>query len=244
MQVLIRPFWRAAAALMVVAAGGLWGAPAAFAHEQRQVGAYQFTVGWENEPAYVGDQNAVQLFVHDAHGTPIDDIGTPPTLQVQVIFGGQTSPPLDLEPSFDPDTGLGTRGEFDAAIIPTAAGNYTFHFYGSLDGQAIDQRFTSGPSTFNAVQDPTAIEFPAKVPTLPDLATLAGRLSPRVDNATSLASASTSRANSAHTLGLVGLILGAAGLVAGLTLGGAGFLAARRRNARLAAPFDQAGSKD
>ena len=50
----------------------------------------------------------------------------------------ETSGPLDLEPSFDPDTGLGTHGEFDAAIIPTQPGNYTFHFYGSINGQPIE----------------------------------------------------------------------------------------------------------
>jgi hypothetical protein len=222
----------------------LWGGPAAFAHEQRHVGAYQFTVGWANEPTYVGEQNAVQLFLHDAKGNPIDDIGSPPTLQVQVIFGGQTSPPLDLEASFDPDTGLGTHGEFEAAIIPTAVGNYTFHFYGSLGGQKIDQRFTSGPTTFNTADDPTGIEFPTKVPTLPDLAALTGRLSPRVDHATAVAAVGVSRANSAHTLALIGVILGAVGLVAGVTLGGAAYMATRRRETPRSSPTSVPTSPD
>jgi hypothetical protein len=220
---------RAAIAVGVTTGASLFIAPSAFAHEQRHVGAYQFTVGWSHEPTYVGQENTVQLFIHDASGKPVDDIGSPPTLHVVVIFGSQTSPPLDLEPSFDPDTGLGTHGEFDAAIIPTAAGNYTFHFYGSLNGQKIDQRFTSGPSTFNTAEDPTGIEFPAKLPTVPDLAALTGRLSPRVDHAVALASSSNSRAGSAHTLGLVGTVLGGVGLVAGAGLVGAGLLLARRR---------------
>jgi hypothetical protein len=223
---------RAAVAAGVAATACLIGAPAAFAHEQRLVGAYHFTVGWGHEPTYVGAENNVALFIHDAHGNPIDDLGSPPTLQVEVIFGTQKSSPLALAASFDPDTKLGTHGEFDAAIIPTAAGNYTFHFFGSVNGQRVDQRFTSGPATFNTVQDPTGIEFPAKVPTVPDLAALTGRLSPRVDHATALASSSTSRANSAHTLGLVGVILGAAGLVVGGGLGGGGLMLARRRRAR------------
>jgi hypothetical protein len=223
---------RAAVAAGVAATACLLGAPAAFAHEQRLVGAYHFTVGWSHEPTYVGEENDVQLFVHDANGRPVDDLGSPPTLQVEVIFGNQTSSPLDLEPSFDPDTGLGTHGEFDAAIIPTAAGNYTFHFYGTVKGQPVDQRFTSGPATFNTVADPTGIEFPAKVPTVPDLAALTGRLSPRVDHATAVASISTSRANSAHTLGLLGVILGAAGLVVGGGVGGRGLMLARQGRAR------------
>jgi hypothetical protein len=206
------------------------GGPAASAHEQRQVGTVQFTVGWANEPTYVGEQNAVQLFLHDGHGQPIDDLGSPPSLHVEVIFGSQTSPPLDLEPSFDPDTGLGTHGEFEAAIIPTAVGNYTFHFYGTVAGQPVDQRFTSGPATFATVDDPTGIEFPTKVPSLPDLGALADRLSPRVDRAASAAATSANRADSAHTLALVAIIVGAVGLVAGVVLGGGGLMLARRRD--------------
>ena len=221
--------WRVVAAASATAGVCLIGGPAAFAHEQRQVGAYLFTVGWAHEPTYVGEVNAVQLFIHDAKGNPIDDIGSPPTLQVEAIFGGQTSSPLDLEPSFDQDTGLGNHGEFDAALAPTAAGNYTFHFFGTLNGQKVDERFNSGPTTFNTVEEPTSVEFPTKVPALADLATLTGRLSGRVDHATALASATTHKANSAHTLGVIGVALGGAGLVAGVGLGGAALRTARRR---------------
>jgi hypothetical protein len=224
----LRRAGRVAGALGVVVALCAVGGPDASAHEQRQVGSVQFTVGWADEPTYVGEQNAVQLFLHDAHGQPIDDLGSPPSLQVEVVFGNQTSPPLDLEPSFDPDTGLGTHGEFDAAIIPTAVGNYTFHFFGTVDGQRVDERFTSGPTTFATVDDPTGIEFPTKVPTLPDLGALANRLSPRVDRAVSAAAASADHADSAHTLALVAVIVGAVGLLAGVVLGGGALILARR----------------
>lgn len=219
-------FWRAAAAASATTVACLMGAPAAFAHEHRQVGAYQLTVGWEHEPTYVGEQNAVQLFVHDAHGNPIDDLGSPPSVQVEVIFGRQTSSPLDLAASFDPDTRLGTHGEFDAAIVPTAAGNYTFHFFGSINGQKVDEHFTSSPTTFNAVEDPTSVQFPARVPTVPDLATLTNRLSSRVERATTQAASANNKANSAHTFGVIGVILGAAGSA----LGGTALAVARQRS--------------
>ncbi len=235
-------FMRAAAAAGVAGAACLIGAPAAFAHEQRQVGAYQLTVGWSHEPTYVGEQNSIQLFVHDAKGNPIDDLGSPPTVQVEAINGSQTSPPLDLAASFDPDTGLGTHGEFDAAIMPTVAGNYTFHFFGTINGQKVDERFTSGPTTFNTVQEPTGIQFPVKVPTVPDLATLTNRLSSRVGNATQVASQASDKANSAHTLGIIGVILGAAGLVAGVALGGTALRVARRRPASEPSPQPQVTS--
>jgi hypothetical protein len=218
----MKRLFKAAIPLAALSAVGLIGAAPAYAHEQRQVGAYLFTVGWSSEPTYLGEPNDVQLFIHDAKGNPVDDIGTPPTIHVEVIFGNQTSAPLDLEPSYDPDTGLGTHGEFDASIIPTEPGNYTFHFYGTLNGQAIDQDFTSGPTTFNTVEDPTPIEFPTKTPTVPDLANLTSQLTPRVASA-------AGKANSAHSLGLIGVILGAAGLVVALGLGGGALTLARRR---------------
>src|ERR1700680_1855373 len=115
----------------------------AWAHEQRRVGAVQLTVGWQHEPTYVGVENAVQLFIKDAKGNPIDDLGTPPSLQLAVSTGAKTSDPFELRASFDPDTGLGTHGEFDAALIPTTPGTYTFHFTGSISGQKIDAKVNS-----------------------------------------------------------------------------------------------------
>jgi hypothetical protein len=222
--------WRAllggAAALV------LFGPTAAFAHEQRQVGALQFTVGWQHEPAYAASENAVQVFLKDAKGKPIDDLGDPPTLQVQVITGSQTSDPLTLEPSFDPDTGLGTHGEFDAAIIPTRPGDYTFHFTGTVDGQKVDEKFTSSDKTFDSVQEPTAVEFPAKDPSTGDLATNLNRLNPRVDNAVTQAGAVQKTATSASDKASTAQTLGILALVAAVLLGGGGLvtgLRARRR---------------
>jgi hypothetical protein len=205
---------------------------AALAHEQRQVGAVQFTVGWQHEPTYAGTENAVQLFLKDAKGKPIDDLGDPPTLHVTVTTGNQTSDPLALVPSFDEDTGLGTHGEFDAAVIPTRPGDYTFHFTGTVDGQKVDEKFTSSEKTFDPVKEPTAVEFPAKDPSSGDLATNIDRLNPRVDNAVTLAntgkkaaSSAADKASTAQTLGIVAIVLA-------LLLGGGGLLVglgARRR---------------
>jgi hypothetical protein len=202
-----RALLRAAAATVCGAlAIGLMASPA-LAHEQRTVGAYKFTVGWQHEPTYVDVENAVQVFLHDAKGNAIDDLGTPVTLKLQVIFGTQTSPFLTLLPSFDPDTGLGMHGEFDAPITPTAAGNYTFHFTGTVNGQAIDERFTSSDSTFNPVQDPTGIEFPAKDPTAHELSQGLQALSPRIGAAASKATSAHSTATMGETLGIIALVL-------------------------------------
>jgi hypothetical protein len=190
----------------------------ASAHEQRQVGAYQLTVGWAHEPTYTGVENAVQLFIKDAKGNPIDDLGDPPTLKVQVINGSQTSDPLDLKASFDPDTGLGMHGEFDAAIVPTVPGDYTFHFTGSINGQSIDQKFTSSDKTFDTVKDPTEVQFPAKVPSNGQLAQSVSRLDSR---ATTAAKNAKDSADTAKTLAIVGIAVG-------VVLGGAGLIVALR----------------
>jgi hypothetical protein len=196
--------------------------PAA-AHEQRTVGAYQFTVGWQHEPTYVGELNAVQLFLHDAQGKPIDDIGSPPTLHVTVATGSQASAPLELRGSFDPDTKLGTHGEFDASIIPETPGTYTFHFTGTVNGQNIDESFKSSASTFDDVVSPAAIEFPTQAPTSAELGASLGRLGPRVDSAASAAHSAHNDASTATTLAIVALVLGVGGAIIGVT--------ARRRHA-------------
>ena len=160
--------WHLSAAFAVAAMMLLCGAAPAYAHEARDVGAYHFLVGWGNEPAYSGQENSVQLVLtYLRTGKPVVNLGT--TLKVTVVFGSQ-SMVFGLEPTFDPDTGLGTPGDYRAWLFPTAPGDYTFHFSGTIGSQKIDQSFTSSPTTFNPVQDPTAVEFPVQTPTMTELA--------------------------------------------------------------------------
>jgi len=181
----------------------------ASAHEVRTVGAYQFTVGWLHEPAYADEQNAVQFLLKDSRGNPVADLGD--TVKVEVIYQTQKMPALSLNPTFDPDTGLGMPGEYLASIIPTRPGKYTFHFTGSVKGQSVDQSFTSSPTTFDEVKEPTAVEFPAQDPTR-------AQVSQRLDRFDSrLAAAQTSAKNDAdlaRNLAIAAIVLGALGTVA------------------------------
>jgi len=204
------------AALAVAIAAAVSAGPA-FAHEQRQVDAYQFTVGWQHEPAYVGVPNAVQIFIDNADGVPVDDIGSPPSLRVTVATGNEATDPLGLRPSFDPSTGLGTHGEFDAALIPTAAGTYTFHITGTLGDQAVDETFRSSGQTFADVQNPSQVEFPSKLPATADLATHLSRLDQEVEKALRVGGKAHDKAASAGTLALIALIVGLAGAILGVT---------------------------
>jgi hypothetical protein len=213
------------AAAAVLAVTFLTAVPA-FAHEIRPVGnpkgTYVMTVGWLSEPAYVGISNSVELLVHDAKGNAVDDLG-PNGLKVQVIFGSQTSDPLTLNLSFDPDTKLGMHGQYLASIIPTSPGNYTFHFTGDINGQTIDEKFTSSPSTFNPVVDPASVQFPVKNPTLTELSTGISRLGPRVDaaqargaQAQNVAKTAKDSASTAKTTGIVGVVVAVIALALGL----------------------------
>jgi hypothetical protein len=192
----------------------------AFAHEIRNVGKYRFTVGFGVEPAYLDQKNYVQFFLHDrATGNPITNLGD--SLKVAVEFGTQ-SIDLALEPGLDPDTGLGTPGEYDAFFFPTAPGKYAFHFTGSIDGQKVDESFSSGPDTFSEVEDPSSVQFPVKVPTVGEVGQLVQNQGRRL---TARVSAASNDASSAKTIGLIGIIVGALGL---LTAAGA-LVVARRR---------------
>lgn len=197
-----------AVSILVAAFGVMSLSPAALGHEVRKVGKIQMTVGWSTEPTYTGFLNEVQLFLKDASGKAITGVGGD-DLKVEVISGDQKTPPSALDPSFDPETGLGTPGEYDKAIIPTRPGNFTFHFVGTVRGQHIDQSFTSSEKTFSPVTAAADAEFPAKDPSQAELAGLVTRLQPRVDDASAAAAQDRS-------LAIIGIVLGAIGTVLGL----------------------------
>jgi hypothetical protein len=188
---------------------------AAQAHEHRMVGPIEMTVGWADEPAYAGFKNDVQLLLKDKTGKPIIDLAD--TLKVEVNFGNQKTAALPLERAFGKSFGI--PGDYRATIVPTRPGNYTFHFIGAVDNQQINQSFTSSDTTFDPVQEPTAIEFPVKDPTNADLAGLLQRLGPRVDSARAAAGEARSAAARARTLAVAGIVLGAAGVIMGFARG-------------------------
>jgi hypothetical protein len=197
------------------------------AHEERDVGAFHLAVGFGQEPAYAGQPNGVQLLLSRG-GKPITDLGD--TLSVTVAFGDQ-SKDLSVVPFFEIDE-FGTPGDYRAWFIPTRAGQYSFHFNGTIHGKKIDETFTSSPKTFDDVVNPADAEFPVQDPTNGELGDRIDREIPRLE--TSIAEVKTSAdrsaastvndAQSAKTLGLLGVALGALGLIAGI----AGIVSARR----------------
>lgn len=194
------------------------GAPAA-AHEGRHVGDVEMVVGFGQEPAYAGQPNSVELFLsHDA--APITDLGD--TLSVTIGFGDRSTD-LSIEPFFEVG-GFGIPGDYRAWFIPTRAGQYSFHFAGTIRGTKIDETFTSGPTTFGDVVDPIVAEFPAKDPSNGELAQRIDREIPRLQSSIADVRASVGRsigsaeeeASSARTLAMLGIALGALGLIAAI----------------------------
>jgi hypothetical protein len=155
------------------------------AHERRTEGDVQAVVGWATEPAYVGYPNAVQLRLSNGT-TPIADLGAD-ELKVEVSFGDQKTAPLPLEPAFN------SPGEYRAPLMPTRPGDYSFRFFGTIKGQAYDQTFKSGPETFESPKSPADVSFPAKDPTVGELAARVDQIGGDGDGAADTSSDSGSR---------------------------------------------------
>lgn len=220
------------------------------AHVLKDFGSYSVALGWVTEPTYVGQVNGVQVVIKDKQGKAITDLADG-DLKVVVSVGGQTSAALSLDTKFDPDTGLGVPGDYEVSLIPTVPGDYTFHLTGSIHGQAVDETASSSGSTFNSAVESTEIQFPTKLPSLTEITTRLDRIatrlsgnpspaaawaSPGLNDATAgladavvAAQAAASQAQqTASTSLLVGIMVGALGIV----LGGTALALTRRDRGR------------
>jgi hypothetical protein len=131
----------------------------AFAHEERDVAGFTFEVGLINEPVFVGQKSGLEFFVHKS-GTPVE--GLEKTLKAEVIVG-QAKRDLPISARF------GEKGAYESVFIPTVGGKYTFHVFGTVEGKAVDESFTSSPSGFNEVSEAASGQFPVTLPTSAEL---------------------------------------------------------------------------
>ena len=202
-------------------------APAVAAHTPQTVGQYVLEIGWLHEPAYVAQPNAVQVTIKDKHDVPITDL-TGDEIAAVVSTAGQDSPSLAFLPAFDAVEKTGPLGEYDAAIVPTAPGDYAFHITGSVHGTGIDLTLASGEETFDAVKGSSDLEFPAKLPNLTEVATRLDRIDARVTQLQSVdpGSAALTAANAAAAAAQTASVSADRALLVGLFLGGAGVLLA------------------
>ena len=152
------------AVVAVVASSFAFNTSIALGHEHRAVGPYTFVVGWISEPAYVNAANGLSLDVTETSAAkPVEGLAT--TLHAEVIVGGGAKK-LALEVVTDPES----PGHYQGSFIPTKAGDYIFHIFGDVGSTKVDERFESGPNTFDAVVSTDGLQFPDRVPASADLA--------------------------------------------------------------------------
>jgi hypothetical protein len=175
--------------LALLATGG----SPAFAHGHTQVGDYELVIGFRNEPAYQGEPNGLDLIVTNTK-TNEKVTGLEKTLNVEIIYGSSKKQ-LEVRPQF------GREGAYTADVLPSRAGDYTWHIWGEINGTPVDVTMTSGPDTFNPVQPKSAAAFPAP--------------EPAPDELQAQAASAAQLAQTALIVGGVGVVLGAAGLVVG-----------------------------
>jgi hypothetical protein len=205
-----RVFSRLVAAIAAVCAATIVvGIAPASAHEHRHIQGdkYELVAGWGDEPTYTGYKNSVTLRITDhSIDKPVADLKD---LQVQVKTGAET---VDLTLS----QAFGEPGLYEATLVPTRAGTYSFKFTGAINGAAFDETFTSGDDTFDAPKDPTEVQFPAKDPTPGQLAERLDRESTRVQTLQPIAADAEDKASTANTLAIAALVVGASALTVGV----------------------------
>ncbi|MBI4296330.1 MAG: hypothetical protein HY667_04345 [Chloroflexi bacterium] len=182
----------------------------AFAHERRNVGKYQFVVGFMAEPAIEGVVNGVSLRVTNTEtNQPVE--GLEKTLKVE-LTSGATSTVTDLRTVFR------EPGHYILELIPTRPGQYVFRFFGTIEGLNVNERFESGPGRFNDVESSQELQFPDKLPTLREITGVS-------QSAQQTALEVQDVASTARTIAIIGVALAVVGVA--LSLGSIAM--ARRR---------------
>jgi hypothetical protein len=157
------------------------------AHQTITVGDFAVEYGWVNEPAVVGQPNAVVINLTSTisptnTASPEIDISA---LQISVVFGPETKL-LTLQP-----LGENTPGQYIAPITPMLPGVYTIHLGGNI-----------GTTMFNTdvqpeeVKTADVVQFPASAP--------------------AQTTGTSAGLGLAGWLGIVGIVLGAFGTALGL----------------------------
>lgn len=124
------------------------------AHEHVEVGEYEFTVGWREEPAVVGVLNGLDLGIeeHRSDGSHRPVEGVQANLTAVLRFGS-SSVVKDLEPQF------GQPGWYTFDVIPTREGSYSVQLTGTLNTTAIDVTVD-----LDDVRAASSVQFPQTEP--------------------------------------------------------------------------------
>jgi hypothetical protein len=193
-------FRRIALALLLAALLLPFTTSLALAHGHTEAGDYELVIGFHNEPAYAGEPNGLDLFVtNKATGEKINDLAD--TLKAEIIFGSSKKE-LEIRAQWGED------GAYTADVLPTVAGDYTWHIWGDIKGTPIDVSMTSSPDTFSAIKAKSVVAFPAAEATPAELQS-------QVATAQQAAQTALMIGIAGAVLGVIGIAVGVLGLRAG-----------------------------
>lgn len=129
--------------------------------------------------------------------------GLSSTLQVEVTHLSTTaSRAMPLTEVFD------DPGHYVAEFMPTAPGDYRMRFFGSIEGNLIDETFDSGPDTFDTVIASDAIQFPVVLESNRELKNATQGALRAVQELENDLDSSASTASTSMIVGIIGTVLG------------------------------------
>ena len=123
----IRMFFLWGTAVFLAIIGLTQSTRSALAHTRVEVGSYALVVGWVQEPAIVGERNAIFIEITEDE-QPVT--GAEATIDVEVLYAGRTWR-VNMNPTETP-------GQYSAVLFPTVRGVYTVRLFGSLESTEVD----------------------------------------------------------------------------------------------------------
>ena len=100
-------------------------------------------------------------------------------------------------------------GHYVAEFVPTAPGDYRVRFFGSIEGNAINETFDSGPDTFDTVIASDAIQFPVVLESNREIQNATRGALDAIQELEIDLEATSSTASTGMVIGIVGIVFGA-----------------------------------
>ena len=194
------------------------------------------TVVWENQESHaaVVMSGTLSPVTTDMTARMVDDTPDDETVMARDRVAGLASD-LKVEISHLPTAVsrvlpltelVDDPGHYVAEFVPTAPGDYRVRFFGSIEGNAIDETFDSGPDTYDTVIASDAIQFPVVLESNREIQNATRGALDAVQDLENDLEATSSNASTGMIIGIVGIVFGA--IATGISV--LAITIARRRN--------------
>ena len=195
--------------LLILCLSVVFGFSTASAHKTVNIDNLAIQVGWQQEPPLVGFMNAITFEINEKASDGNSGVKNAfKNLVATVKFGGLTKTlDIDSEPQ---------AGHYNAKIIPTNKGSYTVLLKGDINGVMVNSEVP-----VEDVEDESILAFPSKQGsseqdtsaiknTMSGLQNEVGELKAKISG---IGTAKGSDVDRAYNFGILGLSLGAAGVI-------------------------------